>query len=86
MRLEALHGLRRHGEVMTLRTGDSLTLSNRVYTVARLDLKAGKVLGAWLTTAPTPDAGGDTIVGSTAGLYLTAAMLRRRLAGLPGVS
>ena len=63
----------------TLRTGDMLTLSNVVYTIYKLDVSAGKVLGAWLSRAPRPDSGGDIITGSVEGVYLTAAMLRHGL-------
>lgn len=64
---------------ITLHNGDMLTLSNVVYTITKLDVSAGKVLGAWLSKSATPDAGGDTLVGSIDVMYLTAAMLRQRL-------
>ena len=63
-----------------LTAGDMLTLNNVVYTITKLDLNAGKVLGAWLSKSPSADASGDIIAGSIDGVYLTAAMLRQRLA------
>ncbi len=64
---------------ITLRNGDMLMLNNVAYTIAKLDLNAGKVIGAWLSKAPSSDDGGDIIAGSTEGVYLTARMLRQRL-------